>query len=154
MLLQSSAYSLRKKIQIYQYLFYDYHLFYILVTVWDTSTSISNSAVFLYTALDPLKQKRLDFSNPKQTCVIPITWDRLRKDSFFKYCLCRNASRVKLLALSCHTTVDWKHQRCKCIIDYLKDSSFVNSFLFLFIHNMDLLQGLVAITTGVGVENT
>ena len=35
----------------------------------DTSTSISNSPVSLHTALDPFKQSRLDFSNPKQTFV-------------------------------------------------------------------------------------
>ena len=52
-----------KKNQMYQYLFYDYHLVYILATVWDTSMSISNSAVFLHTVLDPLK------SNSKQTFV-------------------------------------------------------------------------------------
>ena len=41
----------------------------------------------------------------------------------------------------------WKHARCKCTMVYLKDSFIVSSFLFLFIHNMALLQGLVAITT-------
>ena len=54
---------------MHQYLFYDHHLVYILATVWDTSMSISNSANFLHTVLDPLKQSRLDFSNPKQTFV-------------------------------------------------------------------------------------
>ena len=52
-----------------QYVFHDYHLVYILTTVWDTSTSISNSALFLNTILDPLKQSRLDSSNPKRTFV-------------------------------------------------------------------------------------
>ena len=36
---------------------------------------------------------------------------------------------------------------------YLKDFFTVSSFVFLFIHNMTLLQGLVAITTDVGIEN-
>ena len=58
-----------KNPQTYQYLFYDYHLVYILATVWDTSTSISNSAVFLHIVLDPLKQRRPDFSQPKKTFV-------------------------------------------------------------------------------------
>ena len=35
---------------------------------------------------------------------------------------------------------------------YWKDSFIVSSF-FVFIHNMALLQGLVAITAGVGVKN-
>ena len=54
-----------KNIQMYQYFFYDYHLVYILATVRDASTSISNSAVFLHTVLDSLKQRRLDFRSPK-----------------------------------------------------------------------------------------
>ena len=37
---------------------------------------------------------------------------------------------------------------------YLKDSFIVSLFLFLLIHNMALLLGLVAITTGVGVEKS
>ena len=36
---------------------------------------------------------------------------------------------------------------------YLKDSFIVSSFLFMFIHNIALLQRLVAITIDVGVEN-
>ena len=36
---------------------------------------------------------------------------------------------------------------------YLKDSLIVNSFLFMFIHNITLLQRFVEIATGVGVEN-
>ena len=36
---------------------------------------------------------------------------------------------------------------------YLKDSSIASSFLFLFIHNMALLERLVIITTDVGVQN-
>ena len=58
-----------KKNQFYQYLFYDYHLVFILATVGDTSTSISNSLVSLHTIYDPFKHSRLDFSNPKQTFV-------------------------------------------------------------------------------------
>ena len=44
---------------MYQYLFYDYHLVYILVAVSDTSMSIPNSAVFLHTVLDPLNKADL-----------------------------------------------------------------------------------------------
>ena len=47
----------------------DYHLVYIFATVWDTSISISNFAVFLHIVLDPLKQSRLPFSNPKESFV-------------------------------------------------------------------------------------
>ena len=54
---------------MYQYLFYGYHLVYILVTVPDTSTLISNSPVFPHAVLNPLKQSRLDFSHPKETFV-------------------------------------------------------------------------------------
>ena len=36
----------------------------------------------------------------------------------------------------------------------LKDSFIVSSFLFLIIHNIVLLQGLVAVTTGVRVKNS
>ena len=63
-------------------------------------------------------------------------------------------TQVKLLALSSHITVDWRHQRCKCNIVYLKNSFIVSSFLFQFIHNIALLQGLVAITARVGVKNS
>ena len=62
MLLQSSAYNLRKKIQMCQYLLYDYHLVYILATIWDTW--ILNSAVFLHTVPNPLAtQSRLLFQS-------------------------------------------------------------------------------------------
>ena len=44
-------------------------LFSLSSLIWDTSTPISNSAVFQHTVLDPLKQSRFDFSNPKQTFV-------------------------------------------------------------------------------------
>ena len=69
----------------------------------------------------------------------------------FQIHLCQ--THVKLLAISSHTIVDWKYQRCKCTMVYLKDSFIVSSSLFLFIHNTRLLQGLVAITTDVRVEN-
>ena len=87
-LFYDSAYNFRKKdFQIYQYFFYDYHLVYILATMWDTATSISNSAVFLQTVLDPLKQSKLDFSNTKQIFVriqlLEIDYGRsLFSDSF------------------------------------------------------------------------
>ena len=55
--------------KMYQSLFYDYQLVYILVTIRDISTSVLNFAVLVYTVLDPLKQSELDFSNPKQTLV-------------------------------------------------------------------------------------
>ena len=64
-----------------------------------------------------------------------------------------SVTRVKLLVLSCHITVDWKHQRCKFVMVYLKYFFIVSSSFFLCIHNMTLLQGFVAIVTGVGIEN-
>ena len=137
MLLQSSVYNLRKKIQMYQYLFYDYQPVYIFATVWHTSTSLSNSSVFLQTVHDTLKQSRLDFSNLKQTFVRIQLLEIECGTSLFKYSLC--LTRVKLMALSFHTTVDWKHKRCKCTMVYLKDSFIISSFLFLLIHNMALL---------------
>ena len=87
-------------------------------------------------------------SNPKQTFIpiqlLEINYGRsLLSDSFVP-----NAS-VKLSTLS----VDWKHQMSKCTMVYLKDFFTLSSFLFLFIHNIALLQGLVMITTIVGVEN-
>ena len=74
----------------------------------------------------------------------------MRKVCLFRYQLCR--TRVKLLALSSHTTVDWKHQKCKCIMLYLKDSFIVSLFFFLFIHNMALLQRLVTILQALGLK--
>ena len=76
---------------MYQYMFYDYYLVYILDTVWDTSTSISNSGVLLYPVFDPLKQCRLDFSSPKQTFagIWLLVWNELQKFSLFKYQLCQ-----------------------------------------------------------------
>ena len=87
-------------------------------------------------------------SNPKQTFIpiqlLEINYRRsLVSDSFVP-----NAS-VKLSTLS----ADLKHQRCKCTMAYLKDFFTVSSFLFLFIHNIVLLQELATITTIVGVEN-
>ena len=70
---------------------------------------------------------------------------------FFQIHLCQ--TQVRPLAFPSHTTVHWKHQRRKCIMVYLKDSFIARSFLFMFIHNVPLLQVFVAITTGVGVEN-
>ena len=107
--MHSSPYNLwKKKIQMCRYLFYDYHLVYILATVWDTSTSISNFVVFLNTIFDSLKQSRLDFSNPKQT---------LFKSNYFKstsYSLSFQISFVsnksKALALPSYTIVNWKHK--------------------------------------------
>ena len=125
---------MKNKIQMYQYLFYDYYLVYILATVWDTSTSISNFTVFQHTVLNLLKQSRLDFSNPKQTFVriqlLEIDCGR----SLFSDIICDNA-------INSHTAVDWKQQRCKCTMVYLKNSFIVSSFLFLIIHNIALLQG-------------
>ena len=48
-----------KKNQIYQFLFCGYHLVHILEIVWDTSTSISNPAIFLHTVLDLLNKADL-----------------------------------------------------------------------------------------------
>ena len=140
-----------RKFQMYQYLFYDYRLVYILGTVWDTSTSISNSAIFLHTSLDRLKQSRLDFSNSKQTLLKFNYLKSITEGLSFQIYLCQ--TQVKLSALSSYTTVDRKYQRCKCTMVYLKDSFIVSSFLFLFIHNIALRQGLVVITTIVGVKN-
>ena len=139
--LGSSAYNLQKeKIQMYQYLLYDYHLVHTLATVWDTSTSISNSAVFLHIVLDLVKQSRFDFSNHKQTFVRIQLIEIDYKRSLFQIHLCQ--TQVKLFSLSSHTTVDWKHQRCKYTMVYLKDSFIVSSPLFLFVHNIALLQAL------------
>ena len=70
MLLSHQLTIYEKKNQTYQYLFYDYHVFYISATVWDTSTSISNSIVFLHILLDPRKESRFDISNPRETFVL------------------------------------------------------------------------------------
>ena len=121
---------LTKKNQKYQYLFYDYYLVHILATVWDTSTSILNSAVFLHTALDPLKQSRFDFTKLLSECYYLKS---ITEGLSFRIHL--RHTQVKLLALSSHTTAHWKHQRCKCTMVYLKDSFIVSSSLFLFIHN-------------------
>ena len=134
---------------MYQHLFYDYHLVYILATVLGTSTSISNSAVFLHTVLDPLKQSRLDFSNAKQTFVRIQLFEIDCGGLSFQIKFVPNASKHFGTLFPYY----WKHQKCKCNIVDLKDSFIVNSFIFLFIHNMALLQGLVATTTGVGDEN-
>ena len=133
---------------MYQHLFYNYHLIYILAPVWDTSTSISNPSGFLYTVLDPLKQSALDFTNPKQTFVRMQLLEVGCGSSLFSGSIC-----AKILELSSHTNVDWKHQSCWCTMVYLKDSFTVSSFLFLSIHSITLLQGLGAITTGIGSRN-
>ena len=125
-LLQSSAYNLWKKVQIYQLSFYNYHLVYILATVWD---SFQQREAYL--------------------CSNSITWNQPRNVSPFRYQL----YQTQVLALSYHTAGDWKPQRCKCSKVKLKNSFIVRSFLFLFIHNMALLLEIVTITTGVEVEN-
>ena len=130
---------------MYQHLFYNYHLIYILAPVWDTSTSISNPSGFLYTVLDPIKQSTLDFTNPKQTFV---RMQLLEVDCGSSHFFC-----AKFLEPSSHTNVDRKHQSCWCTMVYLKDSFTVSSFLFLSIHSITLLQGLGAITTGIGSRN-
>ena len=127
-LLQSSAYNLWKKVQIYQLSFYNYHLVYILATVWDW-----------------FQQREAYLSSNS------ITWNQLRNVSPFRYQLYQ--MQVKLLALSYHTAADWKPQRCKCSKVKLKNTFIVRSFFFLLIHNMALLLQLVTITTDVEVEN-
>ena len=130
---------------MYQHLFYNYHLIYILAPVWDTSTSISNPSGFLYTVLDPLKQSALDFTNPKQTFVRMQLLEVDCGSSHFSGSIC-----AKFLELSSHTNVVRKQQSCWCTMVYLKDSFTVSSFLFLSVHSITLLQGLGAITTGIG----
>ena len=127
-LLQSSAYNLWKKVQIYQLSFYNYHLVYILATVWDW-----------------FQQREAYLSSNS------ITWNQLRNVSPFRYQLYQ--MQVKLLALSYHTAADWKPQRCKCSKVKLKNTFIVRSLFFLFIHNMALLLELVTTTTDVEVEN-
>ena len=73
---------------MYLYLLYDYHLVYILATLWDTSMSMSNYAVLLHTVLDPLKQSRLDFSNPKQTFVRIQLLETECGKSLFSHIIC------------------------------------------------------------------
>ena len=133
---------------MYQHLFYNYHLIYILAPVWDTSTSISNLSGFLYTVLDPLKQSALDFTNPKQTFVRMQLLEVDCGSSHFSGSIC-----AKFLELSSHTNVVRKQQSCWCTMVYLKDSFTVSSFLFLSVHSITLLQGLGAITTGIGSRN-
>ena len=114
--------------------------------------SISNSTFFIHSVLDPFKQNRLDFSNPKQTFVwIQLLEIWLQKVSLFRYQLCQ--TQVKILPLSSHTTVDWKHQRCKYTMVYSKYSFIERLFLFQFIHNMALLQGLVMMAIGIKIKN-
>ena len=150
MLQQSSAYNLRKRpsnVPIFVlWLSSSLHFGGIVRYINDNSKFCCFSAY----CSRPLKQSRLDFSNPKETFFrIQLTEIDSRK-SLFSDVIC---TKVKLLGLSSHTTVDWKQQRCKCTMVYLKDSFILGSVLFLFIHNMAVLQGLVPITTGVGVEN-
>ena len=133
---------------MYQHLFYNYHLIYILAPVWDTSTSISNPSGFLYTVLDPLKQSALDFTNPKQTFVRMQLLEVDCGSSHFSGSIC-----AKFLELSSHTNVVRKQQSCWCTMVYLKDSFTVSSFLFLSVHSITLLQGLGAITAGIGSRN-
>ena len=135
---------MKNKIQMYQYLFYDYHLVYVLATVCDTSTSISDFTIFLHTVLNLLKlilatQSKLLF----ESNYLKLTAEGLS----FQTSFVPNA-------INSHTVTDWKHQRCKCTKICLKNSFIASSFLFLIIHNIALLQGLVAITTGAKVKNS
>ena len=104
--------------------------------------SISNSTFFTHSVLYPFKQNRLDFSNPKQTFVwIQLLEIWLQKVSLFRYQLCQ--TRVNILALSSH----------KYTMVYSKYYFIESLFLFQFIHNMALLQGLVMTAIGVGIKN-
>ena len=136
---------------MYQYLFYDYYIVHILATVWDTSTSTLNFAVFLQTVVDPLnKVDLLLVTQSKLLCESSYVKSITEGLSFqIRFCY----TQVKHFALSSHTIVDWKNQMYKCNMVYLKYSFIVSSSLFLFIHNIALLQGIVAITVGVGVKN-
>ena len=122
------AYNLWKKVQMYQLSFYNYHLVYILATVWDW-----------------FQQREAYLSSNS------ITWNQLWNVSPFRYQLYQ--TQVKLLELSYHTAADWKPQRCKCSKVKLKNTFIVRSLFFLFIHNMALLLELVTTTTDVEVEN-
>ena len=129
---------------MYQYLFYDYHLVYILATVWDTSTSISDFTVFQHTVHHLLK-------------LILATQSKLLLESNYLKLTAEGLSFHAPFvpnAINSHAAVDWKDQRCKCTMVYLKNSFIVSLFLFLIIHNIALLQGLVAVTTGVMVKNS
>ena len=133
-------------------MFYDYHLVYILATVWDTSTSISDSSVFLHTVLDPLEQSRLGFSNPKETFVriqlLEIGRGRsfichsilllIFRWRFFIFLLLTSLSQlwVSLDYLWLYRTVNYFNQCCKfwcdfpgvhkfnfcCLMKYLNDN--------------------------------
>ena len=138
---------MKNKIQMYQYLFYDYHLVYILATVWDTSTSISNFAVFQHTFPPSLNKADLILATQSKLLFESNYLKLTAEDLSFQTSFVSNATNS-------HTAVDRKHQRCKCTMVYLKNSFIVSSLLFLIIHNITLLQGLVGVTTGVRVRNS
>ena len=149
MLLQSSAYNLPKKISNVS-----------IFVLWLTSSLYFDDSV-RYINVN-FKFRCFSASCPRPPAdLILATQGKLSFESnylksttaglSFQIHLCQ--AQVKLLVLSSRTIVDWKHQRCKCTMVYLKDSFIVSSFLFMFFHNIALLQGLVAITTDVGVKN-
>ena len=138
---------MKNKTQMYQYLFYDYHLVYILTTVWDTSTSISNFAVFQHTFPPSLNKADLILATQSKLLFESNYLKLTAKVLSFQTSFVPNA-------VNSHTAVNWKHERCKCTMFYLKDSFIVSLFLFLIIHNIALLQGVVSITTGVRVKNS
>ena len=102
-----------KESQMYLNLFYDYHLVYILAIVWDTSTSISNSAVFLQKDLILATQIKFLFKSN----FLKLTAEGL----FFQ----------KWVVL----TVHWEHQRYKCTMVSLKYCFIVTSFHFFFFNS-------------------
>ena len=115
------------------------------------TTSISNSLFFCILFLTTLDKAGLKLTTQSKLMFESNYLKSIIERLSFKIYLCQK--QVKLLALSFYTTLVWKYQRCKCTMVYLKDSFIVSSFLFLFIHNIALLQGPVAITTYVQIEN-
>ena len=154
MLLQSSPHSLRKKpLQMYQYLFCNCHLVYILWRQCEIhQRQFQIPLFFCILFLTPLNKAVLILATQSKFLFESNYLKSTGKVCLSRYHLCQTP--VKLLALSSHTTVDWKHEKYKCTMVYMEDSFIVSSFLFLLIHNKALLEGPVEITTGTGVENS
>ena len=136
---------------MYQYLFYDCHMFIFWQQCEIHQCQFQIPLFFSILFSTPLNKVDLILATQSKLLFESNYLKSITEGLSFQIHLCQ--TQVKLLAFSSHTTVDRKHQRCKCTMFYLKDSFIVSSTLFLFIHNIALLQGLVAITTGVEVEN-
>ena len=86
---------------MYQYLFNDYYLDYILARMWDTSMSISNSAVFLHAVLDPLNKADLILATQKK---LLFEYNYLKSiTEGFSFEIVLRQTQVKHLALSSYT---------------------------------------------------